>query len=96
MPSLVLLGMMDYSAAAVSAIAALKNDAGIQQLLPYFVQFVAETVPKSLLVGLRLRMAMDIVGSILHNEHLFIEPYLHQLMPPVLTCVVGKRLGEEG
>ncbi len=87
---------MDYSADTLSAIASLRNDAGIQQLLPYFVQFVAETVPKSLLSGLRLRMAMDVIGSLLHNEHIFIEPYLHQLMPPVLTCVVGKRLGEEG
>lgn len=88
-------GLTEYSAGALSAIAALKNDAGIQQLLPYFIQFVAETVPKSLASGLRLRMTMDVVGSLLHNEHLFIEPYLHQLMPPLLTCVVGKRLGEE-
>lgn len=86
---------VEYSPNALSAITALQNDAGIQQLLPYFVQFVAETVPKSLLSGLRLRMCMDMVGSLLHNEHIFIEPYLHQLMPPALTCVVGKRLGED-
>ena len=85
----------EYSNAALSAISALKNDAGIQQIMPYFVQFIAETVPKSLLIGLRLRMTMDMAGSLLNNEHLFIEPYLHQLMPPILTCVVGKRLGEE-
>lgn len=86
---------LEYSNAALSAISALKNDAGIQQILPYFVQFISETVPKSLLLGLRLRMTMDMGGSLLNNEHLFIEPYLHQLMPPILTCVVGKRLGEE-
>lgn len=88
-------GSPDYSNAAISAISALKNDAGIQQILPYFVQFIAETVLKSLLTGLRLRMTMDMAGSLLNNEHLFVEPYLHQLMPPILTCVVGKRLGEE-
>lgn len=86
----------EYTNAALSAISALKNDAGIQQILPYFVQFVAETVPKNLTVGLKLRMAMDVTGSLLNNEHVFIEPYLHQLMPPVLTCVVGKKLGEDG
>ncbi len=85
----------EYSNAALSAISALKNDAGIQQILPYFIQFIAETVPKSLLLGLRLRMTMDMAGSLLNNEHLFVEPYLHQLMPPILSCVVGKRLGEE-
>lgn len=86
---------LEYSNAAISAISALKNDAGIQQILPYFIQFIAETVPKSLLQGLKLRMTMDMAGSLLNNEHLFIEPYLHQLMPPILTCIVGKRLGEE-
>ena len=75
----------EYSNAALSAISALKNDAGIQQILPYFIQFIAESVPKNLLQGLRLRMTMDMAGSLLNNEHLFIEPYLHQLMPPILT-----------
>ena len=88
------VSLTEYSNAALSAISALKNDAGIQQILPYFVQFISEIVPKSLHQGLRLRMAMDMVGSLLNNGHLFVEPYLHQLMPPVLTCVVGKSLGE--
>lgn len=89
-------GGSEYGAGALAAISALRNDAGLQQLLPYFVQFVAETVPKSMALGMRLRMGMDVIGSVLHNEHLFVEPYLHQLMPPLLTCVVGRRLGETG
>ena len=83
-----------YSNAALAALSALRQDAGLQQLLPYFVQFIAETVPKSLNDGLKLRMAMDMLGSLLHNPHLFIEPYLHQVMPPTLTCIVGKHLGD--
>jgi len=28
------------------------------------------------------------------SPHIHIEPYLHQLMPSILTCVVGRRLSE--
>jgi transcription initiation factor TFIID subunit 6 len=83
----------EYSSGAVAALTALKSDAGLQQLIPYFVQFVSESVPKSLLEGWKLRMAMDMLAALLANEHVFIEPYLHQVMPPILTCVVGKQLG---
>ncbi|KAF8920487.1 hypothetical protein BGZ52_011931, partial [Haplosporangium bisporale] len=41
-----------------------------------------------------LEAMMAMVRAILDNDNLFVEPYLHQLMPTVLTCVVGKRLGE--
>ena len=30
----------------------------------------------------------------LDNPNIFIEPYLQQLMPSVLTCLVAKRIGE--
>ena len=80
----------------LSAISALKNDAGIQQILPYFVQFIAENVPKSLLTGLRLRMTMDMAGSLLlNNEHLFIGTVFTPIDAPDSTCVVGKRLRGE-
>jgi hypothetical protein len=32
------------------------------------------------------------VNSLLCNPHICIEPYVHQLIPAILTCVVGKRL----
>ena len=27
------------------------------------------------------------------NNHLFIEPYLHQMMPVLLSCILGKNFG---
>ncbi|KAL3502747.1 hypothetical protein ACH5RR_037196 [Cinchona calisaya] len=36
---------------------------------------------------------MRLVWSLLQNPHLHVEPYLHQLMPSVVTCLVAKRLG---
>ena len=53
----------------------------IQKFLPLFRSIHCWKCSQSLLQGLRLRMTMDMAGSLLNNEHLFIEPYLHQLMP---------------
>lgn len=41
-----------------------------------------------------LVLLLKVVNAILQNTNLFIEPYLHQLMPTLLTCIIGKRLGE--
>ncbi len=39
-----------------------------------------------------LRSLMTMAHCVLTSPHLNVEPYLHQLMPPILTCLVGKRL----
>ena len=36
---------------------------------------------------------LQALQSLLANPHVQMEPYLHQLMPAVLTCLVGKKLG---
>ncbi|XP_071905429.1 transcription initiation factor TFIID subunit 6-like isoform X2 [Coffea arabica] len=38
---------------------------------------------------------MRLVWSLLQNPHIHIEPYLHQLMPSVMTCLVAKKLGNK-
>lgn len=69
------------------------KEAGLHQLLPYISQLVAEDVGKSLRNLEQLTSLMRLVGSVLANEEqLHVEPYLHQLMPPILTCLVGKSL----
>ncbi|KAI1314488.1 hypothetical protein EDD11_002105 [Mortierella claussenii] len=76
-----------------TGISSLQNDPGLHQLLPYFVQLVAEKVTQNTRNLPVLIAMMAMVRALLDNDNLFIEPYLHQLMPTVLTCVVGKRLG---
>ncbi|XP_048498471.1 transcription initiation factor TFIID subunit 6 isoform X2 [Beta vulgaris subsp. vulgaris] len=71
----------------------LATNSGLHPLVPYFTCFIAEEVSRnlnklSLLFGL-----MRIVWSLLQNPHIHVEPYLHQLMPSVITCLVAKRLG---
>ena len=35
---------------------------------------------------------MKMVDALMVNDTLRIEPYLHQLLPKILTCVVAKKL----
>lgn len=77
-----------------AAIASLRNDPGLHQLLPYFVQFIAEKVTHNLKSLFVLNMMMQMSWALLDNPNLFIEPYIHQMMPPILTCIVAKRLGD--
>jgi len=38
-------------------------------------------------------MVLQALRSVVGNEAVQLEPYLHQIMPFILTCMVGKRLG---
>ncbi|KAK3014530.1 hypothetical protein RJ639_010080 [Escallonia herrerae] len=77
------------------ALVSLANDSGLHPLVPYFTYFVADEVTRNLNNFPLLFSLMRLVGSLIQNPHLHIEPYLHQLMPPVMTCLVAKRLGSK-
>ncbi|KAG6637689.1 hypothetical protein I3843_11G190500 [Carya illinoinensis] len=75
------------------ALLSLATDAGLHPLLPYFTYFIADEVTRNLNNYSVLFALMRVVRSLLRNPHIHIEPYLHQLMPSVITCLVAKRLG---
>lgn len=70
----------------------LSSDAGLHQLVPYLVHFVAEEVRANMSHVVLLTSLMKMTHAMLRSPHLHIEPYLHQLMPPILSCVVSKSL----
>lgn len=74
----------------------LASDAGIQMLVPYFTQFVSEQVTANLKKLSYLSRLMHMVWCLLSNQNLNLEFYLHQLIPPILTCLVARRLSETG
>lgn len=76
-----------------AALASLRNDPGLHQLLPYFVQYISEKVTHGLKNLFVLGMMMQLTHALLENETLFVEPYVAALIPPILTCLIGKRLG---
>lgn len=68
-----------------AALASLRHDNGLHQLLPYFVQFVGEKITHNLRnIGV-LSAMMDLVFALLENPDIFIDPYvsgqaMHQLI----------------
>ncbi|XP_073302053.1 transcription initiation factor TFIID subunit 6-like isoform X1 [Primulina huaijiensis] len=77
------------------ALVSLATDSGLHPLVPYFTFFVADEVSQNLNNSSILFALMCLVWSLLRNQHIHIEPYLHQLMPSVMTCLVAKRLGNK-
>ncbi|CAK9164029.1 unnamed protein product [Ilex paraguariensis] len=75
------------------ALVSLATDSGLHPLIPYFTCFIADEVSRGLNDFKLLFALMRVVWSLLQNPHMQIEPYLHQLMPSVVTCLVAKRLG---
>lgn len=66
-----------------AALASLRNDAGLQALLPYLVRWVGEGVVGVLKEGSHeinegkvLEILLEVVGALLENNTLFVEPYV--------------------
>ncbi|KAE9402168.1 hypothetical protein BT96DRAFT_562356 [Gymnopus androsaceus JB14] len=88
----------DY-AKRTAALASLRSDAGLQALLPYLIRWVGEGVVGALKDGGQtetdgkvLEVLMEVVGAILENKTMFVEPYLHQLLPPLLSTLLHSSL----
>ncbi|KAL0022759.1 hypothetical protein WJX79_000193 [Trebouxia sp. C0005] len=79
-----------------AVLASLAVDPGLHPLTPYFSQLIAEEGRKSLKSLPTLHLLLKALGSLVGNEAVQLEPYLHQIMPFILTCMVGKRLGASG
>ncbi|XP_065876727.1 transcription initiation factor TFIID subunit 6 isoform X2 [Euphorbia lathyris] len=81
------------SALFKEALVSLATDTGLHPLVPYFTCFIADEVSRGLNNYHLLVALMRVVSSLLQNPHIHIDPYLHQLMPSVVTCLVAKRIG---
>lgn len=79
-------------AAAESVYASLASDPGLQPLMPHLSKFVFDQVNKSLTSLALLTSVMRLARCVLVNPNLHKELYLHQLMPPILTCIVHRKL----
>ncbi|ODQ54094.1 transcription initiation factor TFIID subunit 6 [Saitoella complicata NRRL Y-17804] len=80
-------------AARSAAISSLQNDPGLHQLIPYFTSFIAEKITHGLKDLLTLEMMLHTAHALLRNPNLYIDPYITNLMPSILTCLVGNKLG---
>ncbi|TKY89933.1 hypothetical protein EX895_001231 [Sporisorium graminicola] len=107
-----------------AALASLRGDPGLHQLVPYLIQFVGSKVIEilrspphddgaaeaadgaSAATAVResrqisaadnhmLSVLLSTIHAILVNPHIFIEPYLHQMMPSILSILLTSSLAE--
>lgn len=83
-----------------AALASLRTDAGLQSLLPYLIRWVGEGVVGALREGVPdteehgkvLEVLLDVIAAILENKTLFVEPYLHQILPSILSTLLHASL----
>ncbi|CCF55885.1 hypothetical protein KAFR_0A04500 [Kazachstania africana CBS 2517] len=76
-----------------AALTSLRTDNGLHQLVPYFIQFIAEQITHNLSDLELLTTILEMIYSLLSNPSIFLDPYIHSLMPSILTLLLAKKLG---
>lgn len=76
-----------------AALASLRGDSGLHQLVPYLIQWVGEKVQGGLRDESTLEVMLHTISAIVRNPFLGIEAYLHQLLPSVLSILLTSTLG---
>lgn len=76
-----------------AALASVRDEPGLHQLVPYFVQFIAEKVTHAMKSLFVLRQMMELAAAMIANPTLYIDPSVNYLSASILTCVIGRRLG---
>lgn len=76
-----------------AGLASLREDPGLHQLVPYFVQFVAEKVTHNMRDLFVLTQMLHLIDALTRNSKLNLNAYVASLIPPVLTCLTGRHLG---
>lgn len=60
----------------IAALASIRSDPGLHQLVPYFVQFIAEKVTHNLSNLFILTQMMQFTTAMLENKSLYVDPYV--------------------
>lgn len=76
-----------------SALESVRSDPGLHQLVPYFVQFVAEKVTHTIHDTFVLRQMLNLAAAVVSNNSLAIDAYVSTLIPPIITCLLGRHVG---
>ncbi|XP_067647445.1 transcription initiation factor TFIID subunit 6 isoform X2 [Eurosta solidaginis] len=76
------------------ALQSLASDPGLHEMLPRMCTFIAEGVKVNVVQNnlALLIYLMRMVRALLDNPSLYLEKYLHELIPSVTTCIVSKQL----
>ncbi|XP_060046885.1 transcription initiation factor TFIID subunit 6-like [Erinaceus europaeus] len=77
-----------------AALQSLATDPGLYQMLPCFSTFISEGVRVNVVQNnlALLVCLMRMVKALIDNPTLYLEKYLHELIPAVVTCIVSRQL----
>jgi len=81
-----------------AALTRLARDAGLQELVPFLVKYLAEQLRYHVENGGHIehcRTLIRMARSLLINPFIHLELHLHQLLPAILTTVVAKNLSSK-
>ncbi|ESO12730.1 hypothetical protein HELRODRAFT_93424, partial [Helobdella robusta] len=78
----------------IEALNSLMTDTGLFQMLPRLCNFISEgvrinTVQNNLALLIYL---MRMTKSLVDNQSLSLEKYLHELIPPIFSCIISRQL----
>ncbi|KAK0157348.1 hypothetical protein PV328_011101 [Microctonus aethiopoides] len=78
----------------IEALQSLSADPGLHEMLARMCTFIAEGVRVNVVQNnlALLIYLMRMVKALLDNPSLYLEKYLHELIPSVATCIVSKQL----
>ena len=76
------------------ALQSLSSDPGLHQMLPRLCTFISEGVKVNVVQNnlAFLIYLIRMVKALLDNQSLYLEKYLHELIPSVATCIVSRQL----
>lgn len=83
----------EYESLKTAVLTSLKSDPGLHQLVPYFIQFISETITNNLQDISLLHIMLESVYSLLMNDNIYLDPYIHSLLPCILTLLLAKKMG---
>lgn len=74
------------------AIDCLLNETGIQQLVPYFLHHFKVELRTGFKDQELIKNILGMYNSLISNKFIFIDPYLHEILPSLFSCIIGSTI----
>ena len=89
-----LLETLETGARVTECLKNLSEDSSLSQLLPYISKTLYSVVIESNSYE-KLERGIEMAGALFLNNYINLEPYLHQLLPTILSCLLRVNLEGE-
>eukprot|EP01147_Barroeca_monosierra_P001391 gene1390-4565_t len=76
----------------LAALETVAHDPGLHQLVPFFIDFISTQTREKISNPSAIQTAVSIIDALVQNPNIYLEPYLHHVVPIIATCVVTKKL----